>query len=131
MSRLTCGCGGGAYVHESRVKPGQPEVGDIPMCVIAPMDLFTESPLMLSCTSCVTEEVCHCFPSGGNLANVRWRSKMAAMVNYTGRGCILQIMAGDSLCSGRRIFKTVALSLICTLLPECCTYIFSSHRMYT
>lgn len=57
---------------------------------------------MLSCVGCVIEEVCHCFPSGGNLVNVGRRAKMAAVVNYTGRGCILEIMAGgDSLCSGR------------------------------
>lgn len=53
---------------------------------------------MLSRTSCVIEEVCHCFPSGGNLANVRRRSKMAGMVNYTGSGCILKIIAGYCLC---------------------------------
>ncbi len=74
-------CDRRASVYEPRVKPG---VGYIPMCVNARINFFKESPLMLSCASCVIEEVCHCFPSGGNLANVRRRSKMAAMVNYTG-----------------------------------------------
>ena len=63
------------------------------MRVIARIDFFKESPLMLSYTSCVIEEVCHCFSPGGNLANVCRRSKMAATVNYTDRGCILEIMA--------------------------------------
>lgn len=67
------------------------------MRVIGCIDFFKESLLMLSYTSCVIEEVCHCFPPGGNLANVRRRSKMAATVNYTDRGCILEIMAG-TLC---------------------------------
>ncbi len=43
---------------------------DIFLCVRLRIDFFKETPLMLSCSSCVIEEVCHCFPSGGNLANV-------------------------------------------------------------
>lgn len=59
---------------------------------------------MLSCSSCVTEEVCHCFPSGGNLANVRQTSKMAAMVNYSGRKCVLEmIVGGMSLLRSKRL----------------------------
>lgn len=55
---------------------------------------------MLSGTSCVIEKVCHCFPPGGNLANVRQRSKMATAVNYTGGGCVLQSVTGGFSLSG-------------------------------
>lgn len=67
-------------------------------------------------TSCAAGEVCHCFPSGGNLLNVQQRSKMAAMVNYLGRGCILEIVAVGS-------------SGLWLILPIWHTWIVSSGRI--
>lgn len=84
---------------------------------------------MLSCTSCVTEEVCHCFHSVANLANVWRRSKMAAMFfRDCGRGFSL-LRLNDFCWTGGRlvalclIFTEFFFCFFFTLVPKSCTYI--------